>query len=70
MLAYSLVLIAMSFAKNISYVVAFRQLGIPIGAILGMVILKEPMYLSNYNSVYRAYLCSSWLIHHKIICDF
>ena len=45
MLGYSLVLIAMSFAENISYIVAFRQLSIPIGVILGAVILKERMYL-------------------------
>ena len=44
MLGYSLVLIAMSFVKNVSYVVAFRQLSIPIGVILGAVILKERMY--------------------------
>lgn len=40
--AYLLVLAAMCFAKNISYVVAFRLLGIPLGAILGVIALKEP----------------------------
>ena len=45
MLGYSLVLVSMSFVKNISYVVAFRQLSIPIGAIFGMVLLKEQMHL-------------------------
>ena len=39
--AYALVLIAMSYAQNVSYVVAFRQLSIPLGAILGIIILKE-----------------------------
>lgn len=39
--SYTLVLIAMAFARNVSYVVAFRQLSIPLGAILGMTILKE-----------------------------
>lgn len=38
---YSLVLTAMNFASDITYVVAFRQLSIPVGALLGMVILKE-----------------------------
>jgi len=32
----------MTFARNVSYVVAFRQLSIPIGAILGMTVLHEP----------------------------
>ena len=40
--AYSLVLVAMGFSKNISYVVAFRQLSIPLGAALGILVLKEP----------------------------
>ncbi len=42
--AYSLVLVAMGFAKNISYVVAFRQLSIPLGAALGILVLKEPAW--------------------------
>ena len=42
--SYGLVLVAMSFAANVSYVVAFRQLSIPIGAILGVVVLREPNY--------------------------
>ncbi len=40
-IGYSLVLIALAFADNVSYVVAFRQLSIPLGAILGVLILKE-----------------------------
>ena len=42
---YSLVLIAMSFAENISYIVAFRQLSIPIGAVFSMSLLKEPVHV-------------------------
>lgn len=42
--AYCLVLVAMTFAKNVSYIVAFRQLGIPIAAVVGIVGLKEPCY--------------------------
>ena len=38
---YGLVLAAMAFAKNVSYIIAFRQLSIPIGAVLGMILLKE-----------------------------
>lgn len=41
-LAYTIVLLAMTFAKNVSYVVAFRQLSIPIGAVLGITVLREP----------------------------
>lgn len=39
---YVLVLIAMGYVSNVSYVVAFRQLSIPLGALLGALILKEP----------------------------
>ena len=41
---YALVLISMAFVKNVSYVVAFRQLSIPIGVTLGILILREPLY--------------------------
>jgi drug/metabolite transporter (DMT)-like permease len=41
--AYSLVLIAMGFARNVTYVVAFRQLSIPIGVLLGIAVLREPV---------------------------
>jgi uncharacterized membrane protein len=41
---YSLVLVAFAFARNVSYVVAFRQLSIPLGAALGIVLLHEPAY--------------------------
>ncbi|MFW6152284.1 MAG: EamA family transporter [Verrucomicrobiota bacterium] len=40
-LAYVLVLIALAFANNVSYVVGFRQLSIPLGATLGVLVLKE-----------------------------
>ena len=39
---YGLVLLAMGFVTNVSYVLAFRQLSIPIGAGLGMLVGKEP----------------------------
>ena len=41
-LTYGLVLVAMTLATSVSYVVAFRQLSIPIGAVFGMVFQKEP----------------------------
>lgn len=40
--AYVLVLAAMGYVNNVSYVVAFRQLSIPLGALLGVVALGEP----------------------------
>jgi drug/metabolite transporter (DMT)-like permease len=42
---YGLVLASMAYVRNVSYVAAFRQLSIPLGAILGMCALKEPRYL-------------------------
>lgn len=41
-LTYTLVLISLQFADNVSYVVGFRQLSIPLGATLGLLVLKEP----------------------------
>jgi drug/metabolite transporter (DMT)-like permease len=41
---YSIVLVSMAFVRNVSYVVGFRQLSIPIGALLGVVLLGEPGY--------------------------
>jgi drug/metabolite transporter (DMT)-like permease len=40
--AYGLVLASMSFVTNVSYIAAFRQLSIPLGATLGFLIQKEP----------------------------
>ncbi len=40
---YALVLAGMTMAENVSYVVALRQLSIPIGAFLGIWLLKEPL---------------------------
>jgi uncharacterized membrane protein len=41
---YLLVLMAMLLARDVSYVVAFRQLSVPVGAALGIVVLKEPLH--------------------------
>lgn len=38
---YGLVLLAMAYVSNVSYVMAFRQLSIPIGAALGILFRKE-----------------------------
>lgn len=44
---YGLILSSMAFVNNISYVAAFRQLSIPIGAFLGMFLLGEPRYAAR-----------------------
>jgi drug/metabolite transporter (DMT)-like permease len=41
--SYALVLFAMNMVRDVSYVVAFRQLSVPIGAALGILVLKEPI---------------------------
>jgi drug/metabolite transporter (DMT)-like permease len=41
-LAYMLVLAAMTFARDVSYVVAFRQTSIPLGTLAGVLVLGEP----------------------------
>lgn len=46
-LTYVLILWAMQFTDNVSYVVALRQISIPIGALLGVVIFKEVLGLSK-----------------------
>lgn len=38
---YIMVLIAMNYVSNVAYVQVFRQLGLPIGTLLGVLILKE-----------------------------
>ena len=48
---YTLVLVAMGFVDNVSYVVAFRQISIPLGALVGVVILKEPRYRPKFVGV-------------------
>ncbi len=51
-LAYSMILISMAFVSNVSYVVAFRQLGILIGAILGIVLLGESKRLPKFAGIF------------------
>jgi len=44
-LTYGLVLLSMNFVSNVNYVAAFRQFSIPLGALFGMGLLKEPHYV-------------------------
>jgi drug/metabolite transporter (DMT)-like permease len=41
---YGLVLAAMAYATNVSYIAAFRNLGIALGALLGIFVQGEPSY--------------------------
>ncbi|MBW2592805.1 MAG: hypothetical protein JRE58_07390 [Deltaproteobacteria bacterium] len=50
-LTYGLVLLSMNFVTNVSYVAAFRQLSIPIGAIMGMVFLEESRCLPKITGI-------------------
>jgi drug/metabolite transporter (DMT)-like permease len=44
MATYGLVLASMAYVRNVSYVAAFRQLSIPIGAVLGLMLQHEARY--------------------------
>lgn len=48
---YGLVLASMAYASNVSYIAAFRQLSIPLGAILGILVQKEPAYTPKLTSI-------------------
>lgn len=45
MATYGLVLASMAYVTDVSYVAAFRQLSIPIGAMLGITLQHEPRHL-------------------------
>ena len=51
-LTYVLVLIAMNYVDNVSYVQVFRQLGLIIGLFEGIFILKEKGALPKYIGVF------------------
>jgi len=48
---YGLILLAMTHAQNVSYIVGLRQLSIPIGTMMGVVILKEQGSLLRFIGV-------------------
>ena len=41
---YALVLVSLAFVQNVSYVVGFRQLSIPLGTVFAILILGEPAH--------------------------
>lgn len=45
---YVLVLISLAFVDNVSYAVGFRQISIPLGAVLGVLYLKEPAHRPKF----------------------
>ena len=49
--AYGLVMASMAYVSNVSYVAAFRQMSIPLGALLGIFLLKEPRYFPKLMGV-------------------
>ena len=55
-LTYGLVLGSMNYVTNVSYVAAFRQLSIPLGALFGMVLLNEPRYVPKIIGVVTIFL--------------
>ena len=55
-LTYGTVLVSMNYVSNVSYVAAFRQLSIPLGALFGMAFLKEPRYLPKLFGIAAIFL--------------
>ncbi len=50
-LAYVLVLVAMNYVTNVSYVQVFRQMGLPVGMVAGILFLKERCSLPKFIGV-------------------
>ena len=50
-ICYGLVLVSMAHVTNVSYVVGFRQLSIPVGAILGIILLNEASCPPKYADI-------------------
>jgi uncharacterized membrane protein len=46
----------MNYVTNVSYVAAFRQLSIPLGALFGMLLLNEPRYVPKITGVVIIFL--------------
>ena len=44
LLAYGIVLVSMAYVRDVSYVSAFRQISIPLGALIGLLVEKENAY--------------------------
>jgi uncharacterized membrane protein len=53
---YSLVILSMAFVTNVSYVVAFRQLSIPLGVLLAVIGLGESLRLPKVVGVFITFI--------------
>jgi len=54
--SYFLVLLAMLLASNVSYIAAFRQLSIPLGAVAGILLLKERSTVPKLLGIFLIFL--------------
>ena len=50
-ITYVLVLVAMNFVSNVSYVQVFRQVGLIFGVLAGIIFLKEKAYMPKFAGV-------------------
>ena len=50
-LAYVLILLAMNYVNNVSFVQAFRQLSLPLSALLGLIFLKEKISFLRWGAL-------------------
>ncbi len=50
-ITYGIALAAFAFVKDVSYANAFRQFSIPLGALLGMWLAKEPAYFPKLTGI-------------------
>jgi drug/metabolite transporter (DMT)-like permease len=55
-LTYGIVLVSMNYVSNVSYVAAFRQLSVPLGALFGMTFLKEARHLPKLFGIATIFL--------------
>ena len=55
-LTYTLVLISMAFVKDVTYVVAFRQLSIPLGVVLSVFLLKEKTHVPKFAGAFLMFV--------------
>ena len=46
----------MAHVSNVSYVVAFRQLSIPLGVIFGLIFLKEPRFYPKFMGTFIIFI--------------
>jgi len=57
---YGLVLVAMAYVTNVSYLAAFRQMSIPLGALMGILIQREPANLPKVLGI--AVVCTGLIL--------